>query len=216
MDFAQPPSLLPFDTLLLSYPVDPIWRRKVAEAHSKRYAKTPRVVPVNGAGGRADGYDVTVDEGNETSRKRTGKYDGRRGTHDERGAALAEEDAELVAARMRNILCEGDAVSEESKNIGQGNLAGEERQSGLRPLHVGFVGHDFHEHPTALMMEGIFLWQRRHTNTGNRKGLQEKLDSCQREPPPSGNVTVGVEEREIEAMYDAEPSTGSALAGCCR
>ncbi|CAN0486073.1 unnamed protein product, partial [Scytosiphon promiscuus] len=70
----SPPSLLPFDTLLLPYPVNPA---------------------------------VAQGDGGEPTKERSRRRDAE--TRDRRG------------------------------------------------LHIGFVGHDFAEHPTAHMMEGVFV-----------------------------------------------------------
>ncbi|CAN0489323.1 unnamed protein product, partial [Ectocarpus sp. 12 AP-2014] len=32
---------------------------------------------------------------------------------------------------------------------------------GRARLKIGFIGHDFDEHPTAHMIEGVFVWQKR-------------------------------------------------------
>lgn len=89
-----PPALLPFDSLLLSHPVDPAWRRRVAESHSTRY--TPA----------------------------------------------------LPSSATKPETSDSDAASRD------------------RGLTIAFIGHDFDEHPTAHMMAGVFLWQKRFEDNG--------------------------------------------------
>lgn len=64
----------------------------------------------------------------------------------------------------------GDTESEDrEEGDGHGRVEAEEAvpsdgdsdQNKSVLLEIGFIGHDFDEHPTAHMIEGIFLWQRR-------------------------------------------------------
>ncbi|CAM9356113.1 unnamed protein product, partial [Sphacelaria rigidula] len=130
----RPPSLLPFDSLLLPYPIDAKWRRKIAEAHSRRYTKKTTDMPSG----------VEYDEHYRASvENRT--YPGNAG---------------VDIHPMRD----GEAKSDDSTN--RGRERGVYMGKGRAPtLDIGFLGHDFSEHPTAHMMEGAFVWQKRFSTT---------------------------------------------------
>lgn len=49
---------------------------------------------------------------------------------------------------------------------GGGGDTGSPAASSDRALTLGFIGHDFDEHPTAHMMAGVFLWQKRFEDDG--------------------------------------------------
>lgn len=131
----RPPSLLPFDTLLLPYPVTPTWRRRVAEACSAKYTD---------ASTAATDPNHRIDE-------RRGEYD----TYQQGTDARTENGASVAQ-------CGGGEPTKESSRSRR-----DARGQGPRGLNIGFVGHDFAEHPTAHMMEGVFVWQKRLAEVRN-------------------------------------------------
>lgn len=77
------------------------------------------------------------------------------------------------------------------------------KKVGRVSLNIGFIGHDFHEHPTAHMIEGVFVWQKRLSGVKHeRMGVSEPLD-------PGGWGSSG----ERPANYRVMPA---AAAECCR
>lgn len=185
LEAGRSPSLLPFDSLLLPHPVDPAWRRKVAEAHSKRYATTPTVAPHDfDSVGRCDitagqngSQSVWMDMGVERNDK----------------------------TRSWGLTAEGPRQTEDNT---------QERV----PLKIGFVGHDFSEHPTAHMMEGVFVWQRRFVGSENRLGDEQNAATDRRQRRPSRlGTTAGRGEGGIDAAPTPDISvTSRELGGCCR
>lgn len=149
----RPPSLLPFDSLLLPYPVTPTWRRQIAEAHSMRYVESSAALVKPG--------ESLVDKNCIGDSARCDQ---------ESGGREAEEKREG---------CDHDET-----HAGTGNMAGNSsrrvaRSDGGWPLlNVGFIGHDFDEHPTAHMVEGVFVWQRRLARIrGERDGAVKAVES---------------------------------------
>lgn len=70
-------------------------------------------------------------------------------------------------------------------------------------LNIGFIGHDFDEHPTAHMVEGVFVWQRRLARTRReRDGLVIAPETGERRSP---------EDRLTNNL-----TTPMAAADCCR
>lgn len=131
----RPPSLLPFDSLLLAYPVTPAWRRQIAEAHSMRYViSSPAVV---------DHDKLHVDEDCTGNSRQDEACGGR--TAGEKGVDIAHGDKDGATRDM----------------AGNSSTRVEQTDGGRPFLNVGFIGHDFDEHPTAHMVEGVFVWQRR-------------------------------------------------------
>lgn len=189
----RPPSLLPFDSLLLPYPIDAKWRRKIAEAHSRRYTKNPTDIP---SGLEYDEhYRASVE-------KRT--YPGNAGVdiHPKR---------------------DGEAKSDDSTN--RSRERGVYMGKGRAPtLDIGFLGHDFSEHPTAHMMEGAFVWQKRFSTTpvnnsqgGGRRSAFGGGRQWQR-PPSVIEAVEKADEGEMTAFHSAGDVdiTHSTLASCCR
>ncbi|CAM9400208.1 unnamed protein product [Chrysoparadoxa australica] len=101
----QLPSLLPFDTLLMSYPMDQALRLRIASAISDQWS------------------DLAEGRARSTSRPKLPEP-----TH-------PPEKDPLNGTSSRT----GDWIT----------------------LNVGFLGFDYHDHPTAHMIEGLFAWQRR-------------------------------------------------------
>ena len=139
VDFRQlkagrPPSLLPFDTLLLPYPVSPAWRHRIAEACSAKYTDASTAVAgPNHSIYEHDGGHSAHQQGTDAST--------------DHGASVVQDDrGEPTKERLRRP---------DTETRGQ-------RQQGL---NIGFIGHDFAEHPTAHMMEGVFVWQKRLAET---------------------------------------------------
>lgn len=129
LDRGRPPSLLPFDTLLLPHPINPAWRRRIAEAHSSRYIGSPSAAStIAAAGDRVD-----------------------------------ETDRPLSLLKTKTGLNAGEESHEKAEEQrGHTTGAAAATISGVgRGLKVGFLGHDFDEHPTAHMIEGVFVWQKR-------------------------------------------------------
>lgn len=167
----RPPSLLPFDSLLLPYPVTSAWRRQIAEAHSLRYVETSTV------SGESDQLFTDVN--------RTG---------------------DSVHARqigLRAQATEGERTSEEHGDGVEATGALSGKSGGRVALNIGFIGHDFDEHPTAHMIEGVFVWQKRLAGIKyERTGVTEAL------------VTAGKDGfGERPAHYR---TLGTAGAECCR
>lgn len=127
--FGRPPSLLPFDTLLLPDPVTPAWRRRLAEAHSARYVEASTAL--------VGSHEAFLDENRTRDAAHPEGSDRRTGKHEEIGT---EYDGRAGARRHGTTGTGGD---------------------GRARLKIGFIGHDFDEHPTAHMIEGVFVWQKR-------------------------------------------------------
>lgn len=89
-----------------------------------------------------------------------------------------------------------------------GNTAGNSsgrtaRSDGRRPfLNVGFIGHDFDEHPTAHMVEGVFVWQRRLAR------MRHERDGAVKTPETRG-TTSNSGDRLITSL-------ATPVADCCR
>ena len=155
----HPPSLLPFDCLLLSHPVSPAWRRQIAEAHSARYMT------------KASTKAITYGQGVESKRL----YEGR--TLQEGKPGVRMEDGDTGPPMTLDT---GDDCGDGGDTTAEGKRGDEGR--GL-DLTIGFIGHDFDEHPTAHMVEGVFLWQKRFEenervkSTGRKKGADKKPGS---------------------------------------
>ncbi|CAN0203505.1 unnamed protein product, partial [Ectocarpus fasciculatus] len=167
----RPPSLLPFDTLLLPYPVTPAWRRRIAEAHSARYVEASTAL--------ARTHEAFLDENctkhaahPEGSDCRTGMQEGVGPEHDGGG----EVTGPTAGARRHGATGTAD---------------------GSADLKIGFIGHDFHEHPTAHMIEGVFVWQRRLSGIRRHgTGAEDNLTSG---APRANDLTAS-----------------TVAAGCCR
>ncbi|CAM9226433.1 unnamed protein product [Hapterophycus canaliculatus] len=152
LGFGRPPSLLPFDSLLLPFPVTPSWRRRIAEAHSMRYtgASVTWVAP-----------DVVM-----TDESRTADLPLDQGSDD------TVDNGKRLGAAHRGGGESALNMAEEGKIRRTGT---EKRRA---PLNIGFIGHDFSEHPTAHMIEGVFVWHTRLADAGRkRKRIAEALDS---------------------------------------
>eukprot|EP00903_Cladosiphon_okamuranus_P013259 g12363.t1 len=131
------PSLLPFDSLLLPYPVTSAWRRQIAEAHSLRYVEPPTVR------GGSDEFLGDVNRAGSLEHVRQERLNVRTAERERTGVVYGDE-KEATSARRGG---HGERVC----------------------LNIAFVGHDFDEHPTAHMIEGVFVWQKRLTrNNGER------------------------------------------------
>lgn len=175
LELGRPPSLLPFDSLLLPYPVDPVWRRRIAEAHSTRYT--------------------------ETSTTPTSRDDRKRGTRRQNGTYEQELDARTDADESLERGVRGNRGGVTLKHdLGRRSIMG---PGGARPLNIGFIGHDFNEHPTAHMMEGVFVWQKRL-----------------REIERTREGTAGALETDVEGRLERvriKNGTGSSTpTNCCR
>lgn len=133
-----PPALLPFDSLLLSHPVDAAWRRRVAESHSTRY--TPA----------------------------------------------------LPSSATKPKTSDNDASSRD------------------RALTIGFIGHDFDEHPTAHMMAGVFLWQKRFEDNGRVLRPSDSVGVA------SVAETVGMEASKVHVGMAANATKRATSRRCCR
>ncbi|CBJ48372.1 UDP-N-acetylglucosamine--peptide N-acetylglucosaminyltransferase, family GT41 [Ectocarpus siliculosus] len=139
--FGRPPSLLPFDTLLLPHPVTPAWRRRLAEAHSARYVEASTALVGSRSHEAFLGENRTRDAARpEGSDRRTDMQEGIGVEYDGRG----EVTGTTAGARIH-----GTTRTDE----------------GRARLKIGFIGHDFDEHPTAHMIEGVFVWQKRLSGT---------------------------------------------------
>ncbi|CAM9596349.1 unnamed protein product [Ectocarpus sp. 4 AP-2014] len=139
--FGRPPSLLPFDTLLLPHPVTPAWRRRLAEAHSARYVEASTALVGSRSHEAFLGGNRTRDAAHpEGSDSRTDMQEGIGAEYDGRG----EVRGTTAGARRHGTTGTGD---------------------GRARLKIGFIGHDFDEHPTAHMIEGVFVWQKRLSGT---------------------------------------------------
>lgn len=169
------PSLLPFDSLLLPNPVDPTWRRRLAEAHSSKYAES---------GTKPVESDSVID--GTTARRRATRKGGR---------GAEREDATKTEWEGRRDLerwTDGESADARRRAGRPRHTRVATRSEGGERLDIGFIGHDFDEHPTAQMMEGVFVWQRkleearegggrrfgewRKTNDGAR--LSTPIDCC--------------------------------------
>ncbi len=154
---------MPFDTLLLPYPATPAWRRKIAEAHSLRYAEASAAL-VKPDELRFD-KDRTGGSEHELGQDRTGDGD----------EASSSRSARTTGSSSKRAL-----------------------------LNIGFIGHDFSEHPTAHMMEGVFVWQRKLAGIEHeRKDTSAALETGG-QSSSSGNWT---------AVHRSVPKTA---ASCCR
>lgn len=166
----RPPSLLPFDSLLLSYPVTSAWRRQIAEAHSLRYMEASRV--------------LSAHDGVYTNANRT------------RDSALVRQQGFRVLAPHQEgvgaVYSDGDEAA--------GAMGGE--STGRAPLNIGFIGHDFDEHPTAHMIEGVFVWQKRLARTNERTDVSAALERGRK-----GSS------RDMPVNYRTTPTTA---VECCR
>ncbi|CAM9440178.1 unnamed protein product, partial [Discosporangium mesarthrocarpum] len=164
-----PPSLLPFDSLLLPDPITPSWRLRLARAHSGRWAY-------------GQGHSKCREAGVE---------------HAQAGAG-------------------GEAGSSFESRVGGGGMRaapGEGREWGGRPprlgaLEVGFIGCDFLEHPTAHMIEGPFLWQRRFLAQAMGMQARSGLSLDSQEQVGVGGPGKGEEGQRYMGL--------SASGGCCR
>ncbi|CAM9712143.1 unnamed protein product, partial [Ectocarpus sp. 13 AM-2016] len=139
--FGRPPSLLPFDTLLLPHPVTPAWRRRLAEAHSARYVDASTAL----VGSRS--HEAYLSENRTRDAARPEGSDSRTDMQEEKGAEYdgrGEVRGTTAGARKHGTIGTGD---------------------GRARLKIGFIGHDFDEHPTAHMIEGVFVWQKRLSGT---------------------------------------------------
>lgn len=163
------PSVLPFDTLLLPYPINATWRRAIAETHSERYMST-----------------ITIT-------KETFRFDG--------PSEKCGKDGKTV---------DSSAEFEEAKKSADAKFPGEQTKrsnSGMeRVLEIGFIGHDFDEHPTAHMMEGIFLWQKRLGGVSTGRTIHEQ--------PSAIHSNSGEDEVMTAAGTGYAPH--GAPADCCR
>lgn len=153
----RPPSLLPFDSLLLPYPVTPAWRRQLAEAHSLRYVEAYTAL------GGPDELFIDVNRAGDSAHVRQQGF-------------LVQATEEVTGALS-------------------------DKSSGRVSLNIGFIGHDFDEHPTAHMIEGVFVWQRRQAAIKHdRMGVSEELETGRERSS-----------RERPADYRTTPT-----AECCR
>lgn len=72
-----------------------------------------------------------------------------------------------------------------------------------RGLHIGFLGHDFAEHPTAHMMEGVFVWQKRLAEArDDKEGSEEAFETGRGDTPKQPRADDG--------------SNYGAFENCCR
>lgn len=173
----RPPSLLPFDSLLLAYPVNPAWRRQIAEAHSMRYME-PSTAMVNPDELLAD-ENCTGDS-----------------THDQECGGLVVEEKGVGKAHGNRDGTTGKMGGNSGRRVA--------RTDGGRPfLNVGFIGHDFDEHPTAHMVEGVFVWQRRLARIRREKdGVVKAPETGERNRSSSEDLLT--------------TSLATPVADCCR
>lgn len=96
---------------------------------------------------------------------------------------------------------DGASGGDEASSSGSERTIGSSSRRAL--LNVGFIGHDFSEHPTAHMMEGVFAWQRKLTDIEHeRTTISEALETGAQSS--SGNWT---------AIHWSAPKTAAI---CCR
>lgn len=95
--------------------------------------------------------------------------------------------------RMGEVFIDGDEAA--------GAMSG--KNGGRASLNIGFIGHDFHEHPTAHMIEGVFVWQKRLSGIKH----EELVFSEALEARGKGNP----EEQPAKIR-----TTPTAAAECCR
>lgn len=165
------PSLLPFDSLLMSYPVTSSWRRQVAEAHSRRYAQASTVLGGSG--------ELFIDVNRTTE-----------------PTPLGQQDFHVQAPEGMRV---GGVYSNAEEPTG--TMSGS--NGGRVSLDIGFIGHDFDEHPTAHMIEGVFVWQKRLAGIKHEiMGVSEALET-------GGKGSSG----EWPATYRTTPT---AAVECCR
>lgn len=94
----------------------------------------------------------------------------------------------------------GEAAAE-TVELSRTRHSGTERRR--PPLNIGFIGHDFSEHPTAHMIEGVFVWHTRLANIGRkRKGIAGALETG------TGPSTAG--------MRASDSANSVAAAASCR
>ncbi|CAM9624943.1 unnamed protein product [Ectocarpus sp. 8 AP-2014] len=168
--FGRPPSLLPFDTLLLPHPVTPAWRRRLAEAHSARYVEASTAL----VGSRS--HEAFLGE------NRT------------RGAAHPEG-SDRWTDMQEGIGVEYDGRGEVTGTTAGARIHGATRtDEGRARLKIGFIGHDFDEHPTAHMIEGVFIWQKRLSGTRQHgTGAADHLTSG---APQNNDLTASMVETD--------------------
>lgn len=171
----HPPSLLPFDSLLLPYPVTSAWRRQIAEAHSLRYVEAPTVL------GGSDEFFVDVNRTEDPARVR-------------------QEGLNVSTAERERA---GVVYSDKKEPAGSRSID----NGGRISLHIGFIGHDFDEHPTAHMIEGVFVWLKRLTKINRERcDASEALEAGRK--GSSG---------QRPANYGVMPqTTPTATQECCR
>lgn len=167
----RPPSLLPFDSLLMPYPVTSAWRRQIAEAHSVRYVEASATL------GESGELFVDVNRTGDSEREHQQEFHVRAGEGERVGEVYSDADEAT-----------GDIAG---KNVRQASL------------NIGFIGHDFDEHPTAHMIEGVFLWQKRLSEIKHEElGGWEPLDTGEQGSPG-----------ERPSNYRVMPTAATA---CCR
>lgn len=70
-------------------------------------------------------------------------------------------------------------------------------------MNIGFIGHDFSEHPTAHMIEGVFVWHTRLADAGRKRKRAAKIMEARAW-------------RREEGMRAGDLTMATAAADCCR